>query len=59
MATEAQIKASKKFNAKMRGVSIRLHPEEDSAVLEKLDSVPNKTEYIRQLVLKDIAENSK
>ena len=59
MATEAQIKAKKKYHAKMRGVSIRLSPEADAMILEKLDSVPNKTDYIRQLVMRDLGLEQK
>ena len=34
---------------------IKYHNEYDSVVIEKLLSVPNKQDYIRQLILNDIA----
>lgn len=34
---------------------IRFNNEKDADVIEKLNSVPNKADYIRQLVRKDIA----
>ena len=35
-------------------VNIRLNIESDSDVISKLDSVPNKTDYIRSLIREDI-----
>jgi len=50
-----QAKAIAKYRkAHMTSVSIRLHNTSDRAVLDKLASVENKTDYIRQLILADI-----
>lgn len=38
-----------------RMISIRYNIENDKDILEMLDSVPNKAEYIRQLIKQDIA----
>ena len=40
--------------ANTRIVNVRFRLEEDRDVLEKLDSVDNKADYIRQLILDDI-----
>ena len=39
-------------------INIRLRNDEDKEVIAKLDSVPNKADYIRQLILKDINKQS-
>ena len=44
----------RKANTKI--VNIRFNIDSDSEVLDKLDSVDNKADYIRQLILKDIKE---
>lgn len=46
----------KKF---MKQINIEFHIERDAEVIAKLQSVPNKTDYIRQLVLADIAKERK
>lgn len=38
-----------------RMISVRYNIETDRDILEKLDSVPNKADYIRQLIRQDIA----
>lgn len=38
-----------------RCINVRFHLENDKDILEMLDSVPNKAEYIRQLIKQDIA----
>lgn len=40
-------------------VLLGFNRDTDREVIEMLDSVPNKTDYIRQLVLLDIAEEKK
>ena len=42
-----------------RMISIRYNIETDKDILEMLDSVPNKADYIRQLIKKDIIERKK
>jgi len=46
---EYQRKTATKFNFIFRN-------DKDTEVIEKIKSVPNKSDYIRQLVLRDIAE---
>ena len=36
--------------------SFRFHKENDNSGIEKLRSVPNKNDYIRQLILSDIGK---
>ena len=38
----------------MRLIGLRFHKMSDAEILRKLDSVGNKTDYIRQLILDDI-----
>ena len=44
----------RKANTKI--VNVRFRIEEDKEVLAKLDSVDNKADYIRQLILNDLKE---
>lgn len=67
MSTAADIRSSQKYNAaKTKQYSIRFFTDvtdqdakakDDVLVIQKLDSVPNKTDYIRQLILADIKQN--
>ena len=41
--------------ANTRRISLMLMLKSDADVLAKLDAVPNKTDYIRQLIRRDIA----
>ena len=55
MATEAQIKAQKKYDAEnTRQVHLKLNRRTDEDVLEKLDSVPSKQGYIKSLIRADL-----
>lgn len=57
MATEAQIKAQKKYDAEnTRQVHLKLNRRTDSDVLEKLDNVPSKQGYIKDLIRADLAK---
>ena len=61
MATEAQKRATNKYNksnTKMIAIRFNLNNENDIKVLKKLDEVENKTNYIRELILKDIENKS-
>jgi len=50
-----QLKATAKYQkANMTAVKVRFHNTSDLEVINKLNSVPNKTDYIRQLILADI-----
>lgn len=42
--------------ANTRRISLMLMLKSDADVLAKLDTVPNKTDYIRQLIRRDIAK---
>lgn len=55
MATEAQIKAQAKYDAKnTRQVSMKLNRNTDKDVLDKLDEVPSKQGYIKELIRADL-----
>lgn len=55
MATEAQVKAQAKYDAKnTRQVHLKLNRRTDRDVLEKLDSVPSKQGYIKALIRADL-----
>lgn len=57
MATEAQIKAQKKYDAEnTRQVHLKLNRRTDSDVLERLDNVPSKQGYIKDLIRADLAK---
>lgn len=55
--SEAQKRALKRYYEKTkdahRSVLLRFHREKDADVLAKLDSVPSKVGYIRELVRND------
>lgn len=42
---------------KYRAISIKLDKEKHADVIQKLESVPNKLEYIAQLIRADIVNN--
>lgn len=57
---QSNLKAIDKFNKeKTKVVPIRLNLNNDADILAKLDSVPSKMGYIKQLIRDDIAQNSK
>lgn len=45
---------NKYYTEKTRNISLRLRLEEDSDVIKKLDSMPNKVDYMRELIREDI-----
>ena len=56
---DSSLKATAEWNkAHTRPIKVNFNLERDKAVLDKLDSVPNKTDYIRQLILADIAKGN-
>lgn len=58
MATQAQIDASNKFNRENTlCVLLRLNFSTDRDVIQKLESVPSKMGYIKELIRKDMKEN--
>ena len=59
MVSEAQKRAKKKYDSlRTKQYVMRLRIGADADVIEKLDSVPSKTEFIRELVRRDIRENT-
>ena len=57
MATEAQIKAQRRYDAKnTRQVHIKLNIRTDKDVLERLDEVQSKQGYIKRLIREDLAK---
>ena len=56
---ESSIKASAEWNkTNIRYMRAAFNVETDAEILAKLDSVSNKTDYIRQLILADIAKGN-
>lgn len=69
-ASKAQLEANARYRAKhkeevakywstFKRVEIKLHPEKDAEIIEKLESVESKQGYIKDLILKDILEEKK
>lgn len=57
MASKAEIQAVDRFNKeKTRCVLLRLNLSTDKDILEKLDSVPTKMGYIKELIRADITK---
>ena len=55
MSSEAQVRASMKYNsANTVQIKFAFNKKTDADVLEKLNSVPNKQGYIKELVRADI-----
>jgi hypothetical protein len=59
MATsESQLRAQKKYDAahkdQYKTYNLKFHRKNDAEVIFRLDTVPNKIAYIRELILKDI-----
>lgn len=52
--SEALAAAQKKYEKKIKTFAVRLHIERDADVVEKLENTQNKTEYIRDLIRKDM-----
>lgn len=59
MTTEAQARATKKYQAKnTKMMTIRLNLNTDADIIAKLESVESKQGYIKELIRKDMRENS-
>lgn len=53
--TETKIQANNRYNAKSsKIVPLRLNLNTDSDILDKLDQVPSKMGYIKELIRKDM-----
>lgn len=60
MASEAKLRATKKYEKKnIRQILLKFHKTHEAEIIEKLDSVPSKNNYIRQLILKDLEREKK
>lgn len=54
-AYQNKLKYIGSYNKKnIRSIPLQLHRVRDIEVINKLDSVASKTDYVRQLILKDI-----
>ena len=54
---KAQYKANRKYQkANTKSYGFMLNKKYDAELIEKLDSVPNKTDYIRQLIKADLSK---
>ena len=59
-SSEARLRAIKKYEkTKIRQFLLKFHKTHDAAIIEKLDSLDNKNNYIRQLILKDLEREKK
>lgn len=56
MRTEAQRRATNTYRKKLKSMSLEFYPN-DEDIVKKLESVPAKATYIKELIRKDIAEN--
>ena len=56
MVSEAQKRAKKRYDMKTRELVLRFRLNQDRDVIQRLDEVPNKTEYVRSLVRQDIKD---
>lgn len=54
MVSEAGKRAMRRYARKTVQFIVRLRKDADADVIARLESVPNKTEYVRRLVRKDI-----
>ena len=57
MATDAEKRAKARYDAKTTQIALRLRNEGDADVIRKLESVGNKTEFIRGLIRDYILEH--
>lgn len=59
-AKRTNYQANKKYDKEnTKRYAFKLNLKTDKDVIAKLDIVPNKTDYIRQLILKDISATKK
>lgn len=59
-ASEAQLRAQAKYDkANTRDIKFKFNLKTDADILEKLDSVPNKQGYVKDLIRTDIAKSKR
>lgn len=57
MATKAQIRAVAKYDKQnTKKITLKLNYKTDADILKRLDSLPNKQGYIKELIRKDMAK---
>lgn len=58
--SEAKIRANNKYASKsVSQVCLKYVTKNNQEILEKLNSVPNKADYVRQLILQDLEREKK
>ena len=59
MISEKQLNAYKKYVKKLARYTIQFNKENDAdiKIIEHLKKIPNKNDYIRQLIIKDMEKN--
>ena len=58
--SEAKLSATKKYEkANIRQFLLKFHKTHDAEIIEKLDSLDSKNNYIRQLILQDLEREKK
>lgn len=58
--SEAKMRANSKYEKKhIRQILLKFHKTHEAEIIEKLDSVPSKNNYIRQLILQDLEREKK
>ena len=59
MATEAQKRAKRKYDSlRTTQFVFRLRLNQDADVIDRLNNVPSKTEYLRRLVREDMSRGA-
>lgn len=59
MTSEARTRAQKKYDAaNTRGFYLKLNLKTDADIIEKLDDVVSKQGYVKELIRKDIKEDT-
>lgn len=60
MASEAKLRATKKYEkANIRQILLKFHKTHDAAIIEKINSVSSKNNYVRHLILQDLEREKK
>jgi hypothetical protein len=57
LATDAQKRAKARYDKTTKAIVLRLRRGADADIIERLESVPQKTEYLRRLIRHDIQDN--
>ena len=55
MRTEAQKRADARYNQKIRQILLKVNPETESDIARKIEDTANVSQYIKNLILRDIA----